>query len=164
MAPLRWPRAPRSARLRAAEVWPCWSTAPSVRCQKRTQGTFQPTCSRSREQHEARTEARRRFVPLAYPSRISLQPRRRSSSAVVNTAIERIAVFGLVKISCDHKHIKDPKMLTIATVQCVQARRVGESWRSGLLERPSGREDGRTENGGLPKQTPELIHAFKPLF
>jgi hypothetical protein len=45
-----------------------------------------------------------------------------------------------------------------------QARRVGKSWRSGLLERPSGREDGRAKNGGLPKQTPELTPAFKLLF
>jgi hypothetical protein len=31
-----------------------------------------------------------------------------------------------------------------------QARRVGKSWRSGLPERPSGWEDGRTKKWGLP--------------
>ena len=46
----------------------------------------------------------------------------------------------------------------------VQARRVGKSWRSDLEERPSGWEDGRAKNGGLPKQTPELIPVLKLLF
>jgi hypothetical protein len=45
-----------------------------------------------------------------------------------------------------------------------QDRRVGKSWRSGLLERPSGREDGRAKNGGLPEHSPELIPALKLLF
>jgi hypothetical protein len=40
---------------------------------------------------------------------------------------------------------------------------VGESWRSDLEERPSGREDGRTKIGNLPKQTLKLIPAIKPL-
>ena len=44
------------------------------------------------------------------------------------------------------------------------ARRAGKNWRSDPEERPSGWEDGRAKNGGLPKQTPELIPALKPLF
>jgi hypothetical protein len=37
-----------------------------------------------------------------------------------------------------------------------QARRVGKSWRSGLLERPSGREDGRTKKWESAEADPRI--------
>jgi hypothetical protein len=45
-----------------------------------------------------------------------------------------------------------------------QARRVGKTWRSCFRSDLQGGKTGARKNGGLPKQTPELIPALKPLF
>jgi len=55
-------------------------------------------------------------------------------------------------------------MPTVATVQCVQARRVGESWRSGLMERPLGWEDGRAQKWRSTVADPRIDSCLQAAF